>query len=34
MTPIRLATTVGALVNGGRRVTPHFGMEVLVEGKN
>lgn len=34
ITPIQLATTVSALVNGGRRVTPHFGMEVLsVEGK-
>ena len=33
-TPIQLATTVSALVNGGRRVTPHFGMEVLsAEGK-
>ena len=32
--PIQLATTVSALVNGGRRVTPHFGMEVLsAEGK-
>lgn len=34
ITPIQLATTVSALVNGGRRVTPHFGMEVLsAEGK-
>lgn len=34
ITPIKLATTVSALVNGGRRVTPHFGMEVLsAEGK-
>lgn len=34
ITPIQLATTVSALVNGGRRVTPHFGMEVLSsEGK-
>ena len=31
ITPIQLATTVRALVNGGRRVTPHFGMEVLSE---
>ena len=31
ITPIQLATTVSALVNGGRRVTPHFGMEVLSE---
>lgn len=34
ITPIQLATTVSALVNGGRRVTLHFGMEVLsAEGK-
>lgn len=34
ITAIQLATTVSALVNGGRRVTPHFGMEVLsAEGK-
>lgn len=34
ITPIQVATTVSALVNGGRRVTPHFGMEVLsAEGK-
>ena len=34
ITPIQLATMVSALVNGGRRVTPHFGMEVLsAEGK-
>ena len=34
ITPIQLETTVSALVNGGRRVTPHFGMEVLsAEGK-
>ena len=34
ITPIQRATTVSALVNGGRRVTPHFGMEVLsAEGK-
>lgn len=34
ITPIQLTTTVSALVNGGRRVTPHFGVEVLsAEGK-
>ena len=34
ITQIQLATTVSALVNGGRRVTPHFGVEVLsAEGK-
>lgn len=28
ITPIQLATTVSSLVNGGKRVTPHFGVEV------
>lgn len=28
ITPIRLATTVSSLVNGGTRVTPHFGVLV------
>ena len=28
ITPIQLATTVSSLVNGGTRVTPHFGVEV------
>lgn len=28
ITPIELATTVSSIVNGGRRVTPHFGMSV------
>lgn len=28
ITPIRLATTVSSLVNGGTRITPHFGVEV------
>lgn len=28
ITPIQLATTVSALINGGRRVTPHFGITV------
>lgn len=28
ITPIQLATTVSALINGGRRVTPHFGVTV------
>lgn len=27
ITPIQLATTVSAIINGGNRVTPHFGME-------
>ena len=29
ITPIQLMTTVSSLVNGGTRVTPHFGMEVI-----
>ena len=29
ITPIQLATTVSSLINGGTRVTPHFGVEVL-----
>lgn len=33
ITPIQLATTVSALINGGKRVTPHFGVEVWKEGK-
>ncbi len=28
ITPIQLATTASSLVNGGTRVTPHFGVEV------
>lgn len=28
ITPIQLATTVSALINGGRRITPHFGVAV------
>ena len=34
ITPVQLATTVSSLINGGRRVTPHFGVRVLdKEGK-
>lgn len=29
VTPVQMATTVSALVNGGHRVTPHFGVAVL-----
>lgn len=29
ITPIQLATTVSSIVNGGRRVTPHFGVKVV-----
>lgn len=28
ITPIQLATTVSSLINGGNRVTPHFGINV------
>lgn len=31
ITPIQLVTTVSSLVNGGTRVTPHFGMAVYDE---
>lgn len=29
VTPVQMATTVSSLVNGGYRVTPHFGVAVL-----
>lgn len=28
VTPIQLATTVSSLINGGNRVTPHFGVDI------
>lgn len=28
ITPIQLAVTVSSIINGGRRVTPHFGIKV------
>lgn len=28
ITPMQLATTVSSLINGGRRITPHFGVAV------
>lgn len=31
ITPVQLATTVASLVNGGTRVTPHFGVQVQDE---
>ena len=34
ITPIQLATTVSSLINGGTRVTPHFGVEVQDEDGN
>ena len=29
ITPMQMATTVSSLINGGRRVTPHFGVRAL-----
>lgn len=29
ITPIQLVTTVSSIVNGGRRITPHFGVKVV-----
>lgn len=29
ITPIQLATTVSSIINGGRRITPHFGVKVI-----
>ncbi|MGO5051928.1 peptidoglycan D,D-transpeptidase FtsI family protein [Lachnospiraceae bacterium LCP25S3_G4] len=29
ITPVQMATTVSSLINGGTRVTPHFGVKVL-----
>lgn len=34
ITPIQLATTVSAIINGGRRITPHFGVKVTDEEGN
>ena len=31
VTPVQLATTISSLINGGTRVTPHFGVRVLGE---
>lgn len=31
VTPIQMAATVSSLINGGRRVTPHFGVKVINE---
>lgn len=28
ITPIQLATTVSSLINGGKRITPHFGVSI------
>mgnify|MGYP001097655248 CR=1 FL=1 len=29
ITPIQLLTTVSSIINGGRRITPHFGVQTL-----
>lgn len=29
VTPVQLLTTVSSIVNGGKRITPHFGTEIL-----
>lgn len=29
ITPVQMAATVSSIINGGRRVTPHFGVRVL-----
>lgn len=34
ITPIQLATTVSSLINGGNRVTPHFGVQVMDDDGN
>ena len=34
ITPIQLATTVSSLINGGTRVTPHFGVQVMDDDGN
>ena len=32
ITPVQLAATVSSIVNGGKRITPHFGVRVLGPG--
>ncbi len=34
ITPIQLVTTVSSIINGGTRVTPHFGVEIRDEDGN
>ena len=34
ITPIQLATTVSSLINGGNRITPHFGVRTVDEAGN
>ncbi len=34
ITPIQLLTTVSSIINGGRRITPHFGIQTVDAGGN
>lgn len=34
ITPMQLATTISSIINGGTRVTPHFGVEIRDEEGN
>nr|MBQ8252947.1 peptidoglycan glycosyltransferase [Lachnospiraceae bacterium] len=34
VTPVQLLTTVSSLINGGNRITPHFGVEIVGEDGN
>ena len=34
VTPMQMAATVGSIINGGTRITPHFGVRVLDDGGN
>lgn len=34
LSPIRLITTISAVINGGNMITPHFGVKILDEQKN
>ena len=34
ITPIQLVTTASSIINGGKRVTPHFGVKTLDESGN
>lgn len=34
ITPLQLATTVSSLINGGTRITPHFGVKICDEDGN
>ena len=34
LAPIRLLTTISAVINGGNMITPHFGVKILDEQKN